>query len=98
MIDTEGRYSMKVSKILLFRDKYNIPRAELSSACGISNQRLFELEMNPRNVKHSTVVRIRKGLEAVAFARSKSADALLLDLFKHRDSLLDIVEEQTYEL
>ena len=89
---------MKVSKILLFRDKYNIPRAELSSACGISNQRLFELEMNPGNVRPTTARRIRKGLETVALARGRSADALLFDLLKHRDSLLDIVEEQTYEL
>ena len=98
MIDTEGRYSMKVSKILVFRNKYGISREELGRACGISKQRVWELETKSAVVLPSTVERIRKGMERVAIARWRAADDLLFDLIKHKDTLLDYVEEQTYEL
>lgn len=89
---------MLVAKIKLFRMKYGISRAELGSACGISKQRIYELENEVAAVTPATTDKLRRGMEAVLTQRKTWIDAFRMDLEKHRDTLMDYVEENRYEL
>lgn len=89
---------MLVAKIKLFRMKYGISRAELGSACGISKQRICELENEVAAITPATVEKLRRGMEAVLIQRESWNDSFRLDLEKHRDSLMEYVEENRYEL
>ncbi len=89
---------MLVSKLLLFRRKYGISRSELGSACGLSMQRIYELEIKKSNPTSATVEKLRRGREKVIEQRRSGISAFSADLEKHKTTILDYVEENTYEL
>lgn len=89
---------MLVAKIKLFRMKYGISREELGTACGVSKQRIYELENEEAAILPATADKIRRGMEAVLKDRQVWIDTFRSDLEKHRETLMDYVEETTYEL
>ena len=89
---------MLVAKIKLFRMKYGISREELGKACGVSKQRIYELENEAAAILPATADKLRRGMEAVLKDRQVWIDAFRSDLEKHRETLMDYVEETTYEL
>ena len=89
---------MKVSKLRLLREKHRISRAELSRACGVSKQRIYELEMLIDSPRGRTEEKIIHGMVALILQRQTELDTLCMDFMKHRDTLLDRVEETAYEL
>ncbi len=89
---------MLVAKIKLFRIKYGISRAKLGAACGVSKQRIYELENKPAVITPGTAGKLHRGMEAILCERQARVDAFRSDLEKHRDTLTNYVEEHTYEL
>ena len=89
---------METRKIRLLRQKYHISLQELAHACGISPQRVSEIELTPGPVSYKTVRRIRGGLEQVIAKREAMLGALQRDCEAHSASILDLVEEIGYEL
>lgn len=89
---------MLVAKVKLFRMKYNISLAELGSACGLSLQRIREIENATYTITPATANRIRSGMQTVLMQRQKWVDRLHADLEKHGDTLMESVEENHYEL
>ena len=89
---------MKVSILRLLREKHRLSRAELSRACGISKQRIYELEMLIDSPRRETKEKVVLGMDALILQRQAELDTLCMDFMKHRDSILDRVEETAYEL
>ena len=89
---------MLVSKILLFRRKYGISRSELGAASGLSKQRIYEFETTVGYHMPATVEKLCHGLETIIERRKAGIASLSSDLEKHKTSLLDYVEENSYEL
>ena len=88
---------MLVSKLRLIRMKYGISCAELGAMCGLSPQRICQLE-DKENITEKTTEKLRLGLEAVLRQRQARGDALDADLKKHGHTLTELVEENHYEL
>ena len=89
---------MRVSKILLFREKYDITRAELGKACGLSPQRIHMIEMYQPKIRQETVEKLRDGMLIVIQRRNSRIKEFRRDLLKHWDTLSEFVEENDYEL
>jgi transcriptional regulator with XRE-family HTH domain len=89
---------MLVAKIKLLRMKYRVSRAELGSACGLSPQRIFEIENSSYTVTQATIDKLCRGMEAVLMFRQEQVDMFRTDLHKHQHGLLELVEENSYEL
>ena len=89
---------MLVAKVKLLRMKYSISLAELGSACGLSLQRIHEIENATYTITPATAHRIRSGMQTALIQRQKWVDGLYADLEKHGDTLLEFVEENSYEL
>lgn len=89
---------MLVSKIKLIRMKYGITRAELGLACGLSEQRIHEIETKVGKHVPATMDKLCCGLEKVIVQRQADVFLLCSDLEKHRGTLLEYVEENAYEL
>lgn len=89
---------MRVSKILLFREKYDITRAELGKACGLSPQRIHMIEMYQPKIRQETVEKLRDGMLTVVQRRNSRIEEFRRDLLKHWDTLSEFVEENDYEL
>ena len=89
---------MRVSKILLFREKYDITRAELGKACGLSPQRIHMIEMYQPRIRQETAEKLRDGMLTVVQRRNSRIEEFRRDLFKHWDTLSEFVEENNYEL
>ena len=89
---------MLVSKLKLIRLKYGISRAELGSACGLSEQRICEIETKVGARVPATTEKLCCGLEKVIIQRQADIFLLCADLEKHRDTLLEHVEDNTCEL
>ena len=90
---------MFVRKIRLFRNKYQIPLPEIAAACGISPQRVSEIELNPGSVlRPETQAKLNAGFDRVVEQRRIGWKELYQDYQWHRDTLLEGVEEARYEL
>ena len=89
---------MLVAKVKLFRMKYSISLAELGSACGISLQRIHEIENAVYAITPATVEKVCHGMDAVLKQRQAWVNSLQTDLNKHGYTLLEFVEENSYEL
>lgn len=89
---------MQVPIIMLLRIKYSISRDELRKACGISNQRICEIELKGKHISGSTKEKLKRGLELVIQQRQDNINALKTDYQKHKETLYELVEETTYEL
>lgn len=89
---------MKVSKMRLLREKHTISLDELGHACHMSLQRIHEIEASGDPVNDETIEKVHKGFLTVLAKREAMNDILRTDILKHGDTLLDYVEEHTYEL
>lgn len=89
---------MRVCKIKLIREKYRIPRSALARVCGMSEQRLCQLELDGVPIRPTMAKRLCFGLEKIMWLRVTNASELAADIEKHRDTLTEYVEETTYEL
>ena len=89
---------MKVRKMRLLRHKYHISLGELSDACGVSKQRLSEIELNKKSVSEAAARMIGNGFTVVTERRRDASDGLNQDLQRHKNALLELVEEHGYEL
>lgn len=88
----------RVRKCKLFREKYGITCAELGKHCGVSAQRIHELETKEGSVTPATVQKICCGLQSVMQNRQKRIYEFWADMKKHSGTVMDYVEETTYEL
>lgn len=89
---------MQVKKMRLLRHKHNITRPELGRVCGLSPQRISEIELGVESMTRTTEIKLRRAFHEIASQRRTSLHELLDDLSRHEDSLLDAVEESEYEL
>ena len=89
---------MQVRKMRLLRHKHSIARRELGRACGLSPQRISEIELSVEGLTPATEEKLRRAFYAVAAQRNASVQSLTGDLARHEGSLFDAVEEVGYEL
>ena len=90
--------TVQVRKMRLLRHKHGITRPELGRACGLSPQRISEIELNMECLTPATGEKLRKGFYAVAARREDSLTSLRGDLARYESSLFEAVEEAVYEL
>lgn len=86
---------MPVRKLRVLRIKHGVSLHELSRACGISHQRLSEIELNATDseITQDTVRKLREGFYKVLTQRTKKLIYLYEDIRKHEKSLFVLVEE-----
>lgn len=93
-----GDENVEISKLKLLREKHKLSREELGNACGLSMQRIYELETLSTSPKQETQEKLAHGMVTVILQRQADLDSLHFEYVKHRDTLLDRVEETAYEL
>lgn len=89
---------MQVRKLRVLRLKYHISLVELSRACGISPQRISEIELNPGGITDVTVAKLLDGLADVIQRRSHTQLALQADFDRTKYTLMEPVGETDYAL
>lgn len=90
---------MKVRKMRLFRIKHRISLSELARFCGVSSQYISEIELNPEpKLGKETSARLLAAFSSVIKDRDREMVSLQQDFLNCKDTLLDAVEETTYEL
>ena len=89
---------MCTRKLRLLRNKYHISLEELGAVCGISNQRISMIELGSGSLSAQTSEKIQDGLQQVIERRRVMLSRLCQDFEAHRDTLLESVEEDEYEL
>ncbi len=90
---------MKVRKMRLFRIKHRISLSELARFCGVSSQYISEIELNPEpKLGKETSARLLAAFSSVVEERNHGLMCLQQDFLNCKDTLLDAVEETTYEL
>lgn len=89
---------MQVKKMRLLRHKHNITRPELGRACGLSPQRISEIELSVEKPTPATEEKLLQAFYVVAGQRKDRLLSLTGDLERHGGSLFDAVEEAGYEL
>ena len=90
---------MQVRKMRILRLKYDISLADLASSCGVSSQRISEIELNTDvSVTRGTAEMVKKGFARFIAARQSRIHQLHQDFECHKDALMDCVEEIGYEL
>ena len=88
---------MKICKMKLLREKYGLTLRELAQACGLSQQRLCEIETSGKRVLPETLNKVQAAFWEVQRTRQADNEELCRDLRKHESSLLEYVEENGYE-
>lgn len=89
---------MKVRKIRLLRQKYGITCAELGKACGLSTQRVNQLEICEDNISEESIAKLTLALELVIRKR-RFEDILLWGEYEmNKDRLFELVKENANEL
>ena len=89
---------MKARKIRLLRKKYRISLTELADACGLSEQRVSEIELGVTPLSPATTIKIQSGFEKLMEQHREMLLHLNQDYAKHRETLSEPVEEIGYEL
>ncbi len=89
---------MKVRKMRLLRMKHNISCPELGKSVGLSPQRISELELGNTSVEYATIEKIQAAFCAVIDTRTEALHTLMKDYAKYKHDLVNVVEEQSYEL
>lgn len=89
---------MQVRKMRLLRHKYGITCPELGRACGLSPQRISEIELSAQRLTPVTEEKLRQAFSLVAEERRCQLSSLHCDLEHYSKSLFDAVEESAYEL
>lgn len=89
---------MQVRKMRLLRQKHHITRTDLGRACGLSPQRISEIELSVQRLTPVTEEKLRQAFSLVAEERRCQLSSLHCDLEHYSKSLFDAVEESAYEL
>ena len=89
---------MQTRKMRLLRKKYRISLAELAAACGLSQQRVSEIELGSTPLSPATTLKIQSGFEKVMERHREMLLHLDQDYTTHRQTLMEPVEEIGYEL
>lgn len=95
--DQEAAMQVRIMRIL--RLKYNISLAELARVCGVSSQRISEIELNTEpEITPKTAAKIADAFNIAAERRRRELRRFRKDYEKYKDSLMECVEEIGYEL
>ena len=89
---------MKVRKFRILRLRHHVSMVELGRACGVSAQRISELELSENKPSAETVQKIQSGFEAILTERMEDAERLHLEYQRCRNALMQRVGEDEYEL
>ena len=85
---------MKQRKMRLLREKHGVSIAELSRHCGVSPQRLSQIELESKaNTTHLKSL-VKKAFSGCIKSRQKKLSALASDFQKCKDKLLDFAENK----
>ena len=91
--------AMQVRLMRILRLRYDISLAELARVCGVSSQRISEIELNTEpEITPKTAAKIEDGFANVTEKRRRELHKLRKDYEKYKGSLMDCVEEIGYEL
>ena len=89
---------MKVRKFRILRLRHHVSMAELGRACGVSAQRISELELSENKPAAETVQKIQDGFESIIAQRGEKLGTLRQEYEDCKDSLMERVGEYEYEL
>ena len=89
---------MKVRKFRILRLRHHVSMAELGRACGLSAQRISELELSEGVPEQETIQKIQNGFERILTERMEDAERLHLEYQRCRNTLMQRVGEDEYEL
>ena len=98
---------MKVRKFRILRLRHHVSMVELGRACGVSAQRISELELSENKPSAETVQKIQSGFESIIAQngferilteRMEDAERLHLEYQRCRNALMQRVGEDEYEL
>ena len=89
---------MKVRKFRILRLRHHVSMVELGRACGLSAQRISELELSEGVPEQETIQKIQNGFERILTGRMEDAERLHLEYQRCRNALMQRVGEDEYEL
>ena len=89
---------MKVRKFHILRLRHHVSMVELGRACGLSAQRISELELSEGVPEQETIQKIQNGFERILTERMEDAERLHLEYQRCRNALMQRVGEDEYEL
>ena len=89
---------MKVRKFRILRLRHHISMVELGRACGVSAQRISELELGESTPEAETVQKVQTGFETIIARRGEKLDTLQQEYITCKNSLMERVGEYEYEL
>ena len=89
---------MKVRKFRILRLRHRVSMVELGRACGLSAQRISELELSEGVPEQETIQKIQNGFERILTERMEDAERLHLEYQRCRNALMQRVGEDEYEL
>ena len=89
---------MKVRKFRILRLRHHVSMVELGRACGLSAQRISELELSEGVPDQETIQKIQNGFERILTERMEDAERLHLEYQRCRNALMQRVGEDEYEL
>ena len=89
---------MKVRKFRILRQRHHVSMVELGRACGLSAQRISELELSEGVPEQETIQKIQNGFERILTERMEDAERLHLEYQRCRNALMQRVGEDEYEL
>lgn len=90
---------MKVRKMRLLRIKHQISLSELARFCGVSPQHISEIELNAEpKLRKETSAKLLAAFSKAIEERNNEMVGLQQDFLNHKDTLMEGVEETTYEL
>ena len=89
---------MKVRKVRILRLRHHVSMVELGRACGLSAQRISELELSEGVPEQETIQKIQNGFERILTERMEDAERLHLEYQRCRNALMQRVGEDEYEL
>ena len=89
---------MKARKFRILRLRHHVSMVELGRACGLSAQRISELELSEGVPEQETIQKIQNGFERILTERMEDAERLHLEYQRCRNALMQRVGEDEYEL
>ena len=90
---------MPVRIMRILRMKYKISLAELADACGVSVQRISEIELKTDSgITPKTAAKIESAFTSIAEKKYQELDMFRQDFARYKDRLMECVEEYGYEL
>ena len=89
---------MKVRKFRILRLRHHVSMVELGRACGLSAQRISELELSEGVPEQETIQKIQNSFERILTERMEDAERLHLEYQRCRNALMQRVGEDEYEL